>query len=122
MARLFPLWMIVGVLCLPVKIDAQNQLIELADIQVVNTLSALVQDPTSFPLKGVLVQEFTSDWKTVLRTAVTDQQGRFKFANVQDRKIYYLQLSTPGFDSLRLRVRVDGKRGTELKLKLTLAT
>jgi hypothetical protein len=38
------------------------------------------------------------------------------------RNIYCLQLSTPGFDPLRVRVQVDRKRGASLKLKLVIAT
>jgi len=113
---------IVGLLCLPLKIDAQYQVIELADVRLVKSLSAVVQDPVGSPLTNVLVQEFSSDWKTVLRTSATDDHGRFSLANVQGRKIYCLQLSTPGFDPLRLRVQVDRKRGANLKLKLTIAT
>jgi hypothetical protein len=90
--------------------------------QLVKSLSAVVEDPVGSPLTNVLVQEFSPDWKTVLRTSATDEHGRFSLANVQSRKIYCLQLSTPGFDPLRLRVRVDRKRGANLKLKLTIAT
>jgi hypothetical protein len=43
MARVFSLWMIVGVLCLPVKIDAQNQLIE---------LGTFVEEPPSMAQGG----------------------------------------------------------------------
>jgi hypothetical protein len=57
-----------------------------------------------------------------MRKPVFGYHGRFSLANVQGRKIYCLQLSTPGFDPLRLRVQVDRKRGANLKLKLTIAT
>ena len=122
MSRFLSLATIVGLLCLPLKINAQYQTIELADVQLVKSLSAVIQDPVGSPLTNVLVQEFSPDWKTVLRTSATDDHGRFSLANVQGRKIYCLQLSTPGFDPLRLRVQVDRKRGANLKLKLTIAT
>jgi hypothetical protein len=122
MSRFLSLATIVGLLCLPLKIDAQYQVIELADVQLVKSLSAVVQDPVGSPLTNVLVQEFSPDWKTVLRTTATDDHGRFSLATLQGRKIYCLQLSTPGFDPLRLRVQLDRKRGANLKLKLTIAT
>jgi|SRR5580700_533541 hypothetical protein len=122
MNRFLSLATIVGLLCLPLKIDAQYQVIELADVQLVKSLSAVVQDPGGSPLTNVLVQEFSPDWKTVLRTTATDDQGSFSLATLQGRKIYCLQLSTPGFDPLRLRVQLDRKRGANLKLKLTIAT
>jgi hypothetical protein len=118
------LWVpaIVVLLCLPPKINAQYQIVERADLPLANSLSADVQDPVGSPLANVLVQEFSPDWKTVLRTSATDNHGRFSLASIGDRKIYCLQLSTPGFDPLRVRVRVDRKRGTSLKLKLVIAT
>jgi hypothetical protein len=122
MSRFLSLATIVGLLCSPLKINAQYQTIELADVQLVKSLSAVVQDPVGSRLTNVLVQEFSPDWKTVLRTSATDDHGTFSLANVQGRKIYCLQLSTPGFDPLRLRVQVNRKRGANLKLKLTIAT
>jgi hypothetical protein len=122
MTRRLTLAAIVGLLCLPLKTSAQYQIVELADVQLAKSLSAVVQDPVGSPLTNVLVQEFSPDWKTVLRTSATDNHGRLSLATVQGRKIYCLQLSMPGFDPLRVRVQVDRKRGTSLKLKLTLAT
>ena|ERR1700719_90150 len=122
MMRLLTLAAIIGLLCLPLKTSAQYQIVELADVQLAKSLSAVVQDPVGSPLTNVLVQEFSPDWKTILRTSATDNHGRLSLATVQGRKIYYLQLSTPGFDPLRVRVQVDRKRGTSLKLKLMIAT
>jgi len=34
----------------------------------------------------------------------------------------FFQISAPGLDPLRFRLRVDTKRGASLKLKLTVAT
>jgi hypothetical protein len=121
MTRFLSLATIVGLLCLPLKMDAQYQVIELADLQLVKSLSAVVEDPAG-SLTNVLVQEFSPDWKTVLRTSATDSHGKFSLTSVQGRKIYFLQLSTPGFDPLRLRIQVDRKRGANLELKLTIAT
>jgi carboxypeptidase family protein len=122
MYRLLRLASIVSLLCLPLKVRAQYQVIELSDVQLAKTLSAVVQDPTDSPLSNVLVQEFDPKWKTVLRTSATDKTGRFSLAPVQGRRVYCLQLSTPGFDPLRVRVQVDSKRGTNLKLRLEIAT
>lgn len=77
MSRFLSLATIVGLLCLPLKINAQYQTIELADVQLVKSLSAVIQDPVGSPLTNVLVQEFSPDWKTVLRTSATDDHGRF---------------------------------------------
>jgi hypothetical protein len=113
---------IVGLLFLPLKIDAQYQIVDLADVHLAKSLSAVIQDHQSSALTNVLVQEFNPDWKTVWRTSAIDNHGRFSLATVHGRKTYYLQLSTRGFDPLRVRVQVDRKRGASLKLRLMLAT
>lgn len=122
MIRPLSLAAIVALLCLPLNVNAQYQVIEMADVQLVGSLSGLVQDPAGSPMEDVLVQEFSPDWKTVLLTSRTDAHGRFSLAALQGRKIHCLQLSTPGFDPLRVRVRVDRKRGGSLKVKFVIAT
>jgi hypothetical protein len=122
MIRPLSLVVIVVLLCLPVIISAQYQVVEIADVQFVKSLSGVVQDPAGSPMESVLVQEFSPDWRTVLRTSKTDNHGRFSLAPLQGRKIYCLQLSTSGFDPLRVRVQVDRKHGTSLKVKLVIGT
>ena len=122
MNRLFRVAALVALLCFPVRIEAQYQLIELADVQLAKSLGATIQDPTGAPVPKAVVQEFGADWKTVLRSHSTDTHGKFSFAPVPGRTIYFIQISALGFDPLRFRLQVDTKRGTNLKLKLTVAT
>jgi Carboxypeptidase regulatory-like domain len=122
MNRLFELAAIIALLCFPMKIAAQYQLIELADVQSAKSLGATIQDPTGAPISKAQVQEFSADWKTVLRSTSSDSDGSFSFTPVRGRRIYFIQISAPGFDPLRFRLHVDAKRGTSLKLKLTIAT
>jgi Carboxypeptidase regulatory-like domain len=112
----------VVLLCFPMRIEAQYQLIELADVQLAKSLGATIQDSTGAPVPKTTVQEFSADWKTVLRSSSTDAHGRFSFAPAPDRTIYFIQISAPGFNPLRFRLKVDTKRGANLKLKLTVAT
>ena len=122
MNRLFRLAALVGLLCLPAAIEAQYQVIELADVQLAKSVGATIQDPTGDPVPKAVVQEFSADWKTGLRSSSTDAQGGFSFTPAPGRTIYFFQISAPGFDPLRFRLRVDTKRGASLKLKLTVAT
>ena len=112
----------VALLCFPMRIEAQYQLIELADVQLAKSVSATIQDPTGVPVPRAVVQEFSADWKTVLRSSSTDGHGKFSFTPAPGRTIYFLQISAPGFDPLRFRLQIDTKRGASLKLKLTVAT
>jgi len=112
----------VGLLSFPVIIEAQYQVIELADVQLAKSVGATIRDPTGAPVPKAVVQEFSADWKTVLRSSSTDTRGKFSFTPAPGRTIYFIQISAPGFDPLRFRLEVDTRRGTSLKLKLTVAT
>ncbi|HKS67836.1 MAG TPA: carboxypeptidase-like regulatory domain-containing protein [Candidatus Acidoferrales bacterium] len=122
MNRLVRLAALAGLLCFPAGIEAQYQVIELADVQLTKSVGATVQDPTGAPVPKAVVREFGADWKTVLRSSSTDTQGKFSFTPTPGRTIYFFQISAPGFDPLRFRLKVDTKRGASLELKLTVAT
>lgn len=122
MNRLRRVVAIAALLWCPVGVGGQYQTIELADVQIAKSLGATVQDPTGAPVRNAVVEEFDADWKTQLRAGSTDADGKFSFTPVTGRKIYFIQVSSPGFDLLRFRLRVDGKYGTSIKLKLTVAT
>ena len=122
MNRVFRPVALIALLCFPMRTEAQYQIVELADVQLAKSIGATIQDPIGAPVPKAVVQEFSSDWKTVLRSGSTDTQGRFSFGPAKGRTIYFIQISAPGFDPLRFRLQVDTKRGTRLKLKLMLAT
>lgn len=107
----------------PAHVNAQGvSIIEYQNVQLAGSLAAVVHDPADFPMAGVLVEEFTSDWKESLRTTHTDAAGGFTFVPVKGRVVYYLQLTMKGFNPLRVRVKVEPKRGKDLQLKMVLST
>ena len=97
-------------------------IVEIGDIQTARSLSATVTDVQEFPIEGVLVEEMSPGWKTSLRTTKTDSEGRFTLAPVRARDVYYLQLTYKTFNTLRVRMRIDAKRGTDVRLKMTPST
>lgn len=117
-------WFVAGFLFLvPSHAHAQGvSIIEIEKVQLARSLAAVVRDPANHPIPGVLVEELSSDWKESLRSTKTDAAGRFTFAPVNGRDVYYLQLTLNGFDPLRVRVKVDPKRGKKLRLKMELGT
>lgn len=121
MTRLFRLAAIAALICCPGRIEAQY-LVELAQVQMAKSPGAIIQDATGAPIPGALVEECSADWKTVLRSTSTDRNGQFSFKPVQGRKMYFIQVSAPGFDELRFRLQVDRIHGRSLKLNLTIAT
>jgi hypothetical protein len=107
----------------PAHLDPQGvSVIEVADIQVARTLSAGISDHAHSPIEGALVEEMSPNWETRLRNTRTDSKGRFTLTTVKGRRVCYFKIMRDGFDPLRIRVRVDTKRGTDLQLQMIRAT
>jgi len=116
-------WFVGSLLLVPAFLDAQGvATIEIQNVQLARSLGAVVHDSAGFPMAGVLVEEFTSDWKESLRSTKTDATGRFTFTRVKGRDVYYLQLRMDGFNPLRVRVKINQMLGKNLQLKLNIAT
>jgi hypothetical protein len=116
-------WFVGTLLFVPSFLDAQGvAIIEIQNVQLVRSLAAMVHDSAGLPMAGVLVEEFNSDWKEPLRSTKTNAAGSFTFPSVKDRDVYYLQLTMKNFNPLRIRVKVDPKRGKELQLKMEVST
>lgn len=69
------------------------------------TLAGRVKLEGGAPIKGVKVEECAQDWKTVLSSTVTDENGHFSFAEKPGRGLHYLRLLSPGLNMTLVRVR-----------------
>ncbi|MGB6431824.1 MAG: carboxypeptidase-like regulatory domain-containing protein [Candidatus Acidiferrales bacterium] len=108
---------------LPTHLGAQGvETVVVGHVQVARSLAGVVQDTAGDALPGVLIEEFSSDWKKSLRSTRTDAAGAFTLAPKTGRDIYYLQLRVDGFNPLRVRVKVDRERGKELRLQMEIGT
>jgi hypothetical protein len=116
-------WLVGGFLLFaPAYLHAQGVVTEeIPNVQLVRSLAAVVQDAADSPMAGVLVEEFSSDWNKALRSTKTGATGRFTFAQVKGRDVYYLQLTMKGFNPLRVRVKVDPQRGKELRVNMKIS-
>ena len=109
--------------CLPISLHAQGvSTIEYKDVQVVLSLAGVAYDPAASPMAGVLVEEFSSDWKLALRSTESNQQGHFVMPPVKGRKIYFLQFSFRNCNPIRMRVKVDSRHGKELRIEMVNST
>jgi hypothetical protein len=95
--------------------------IEIGNLQLSRSLAGIAHDQHGLPVEGVLVEELGSGWKDPLRSTKTDAAGAFAFSPVKGREIYYFQLRKDGFDPLRVRVKIDRRRGKSLKLQMSVA-
>src|SRR6185295_5985184 len=117
MVRVLRLTGIAVSLYVTMRVEGQSQILYLSPVQV-KSVSGVLQDEEGTPLRDATVEEFTSNWKKVLRTTATNSDGEFLFTTVKARKIYWLQVSPTGFNPLRMQLKLDRERGKSLKLKL----
>jgi hypothetical protein len=99
------------------------EVVEIGNVQVSKTLGGTVADPSDSPLPDVQVIEVASDWNTILRTTTTNAQGRWSLPPVVNRRIYRFRLvKVGGFNEVRFRVRLNKRKGKELRINLPLST
>ena len=113
---------IVAVVCmLNFSAAAQMQLVEVEEVQLSKSSAGVVIDPSGATISNVTIEERSDDWKIVLRTTHSDEEGRFHFSWHPNR-IVHLEFSSPGFNRLRIRVRLDQKGEAKLLVKMSIAT
>jgi len=102
---------------------AHNKIIEIEKPIKAQSLSGLVQIGHSRDgAPGVLVEEFTKDWKTVKASTHTDENGHFSLSSENKGGIHYLRLSHYGINTLRVKVKIDRAGPKELSLTLSPST
>jgi len=100
-----------------------TELVEQKSISSVRSLAGHVQVlGSNEPAKGVTVQLCGVNWKTVLETATTDNDGYFSLRTKPNGKLFYLRLSADGMDTYLLRVRIKKDSVQELAIHLSVAT
>jgi hypothetical protein len=78
---------------------------------------------TNEALSGVLVEEMTPNWKTVISSTRTDEKGHFSIPNPASKNLHYLRLSGDGLCTTNVTVRISKwARKKELTLFISVAT
>jgi type II secretory pathway component PulC len=120
MKRRLPLALLLALLCATFAL-AQMEIVEVEAPKHSKALAGIVKDPSGAEVEGVVVEERSSDWKTVLRSTTTDSKGHFLFSSDRNRAIYYLQLNHAGFNWLRIKVQLDKKGEPQITVQLPIA-
>lgn len=116
---LFTFWCL---LLLTLGISAQHEIVEIEQPQSAKAVAGVVVDPSGAPLSGVTVEERSEDWKAVLRSTETDENGRFHFKPSQNKTVYYLYLSRYGFNWLRIKLQLSKTAKSPLVVKMPIGT
>lgn len=101
----------------------QNEVIVREKPLKARTLSGRVQlGDSPEGVKGVLVEECTSNWKIVKAATRTDENGHFNLPSASKNGIHYLRLSLHGANTLLIKVKIDRSGQKELSLVLSFST
>lgn len=104
-------------------VSAQKAVICYKDAIESSGLRGSVRLSSGNPVTGVRVAVMDSNWSKTFRATTTNDQGRFTLG-LAEPGLYYLQLSKPGFDTIRLKVRIKSRRRTndELEVRISLSS
>ena|SRR5215469_18213175 len=101
---------------------AQLQLVEIDKPQLSQSVAGTVIDPSGAAIPEVPVEEFSANWKKFIRATHTDRNGKFYFTPQQGRTLYHLQFRNPGFNTVRLKIKLDSKAKPRITVKMSIAT
>ncbi len=99
-ATLFSLALVMG----STETHAQIEVI-LADPVEARTLSGHVQDPGKAEIEGATVELLDDQTDTVITSTATDSKGNFHFKDF-GKNSYKLKITKPGFNVLRVTLRI----------------
>lgn len=77
---------------------------------------------TNEPARDVTVELCSRDWKTVLASTKTNENGYFFLKKPASGTLFYLRLSALAMDIYQLRVRIRKKAPRQLTIYLSVAT
>ena len=102
--------------------QAQTTVVTREGIVVSRALSGRVEvGMDEMPVRGATVELCSANWKDVLASVKTDDDGHFSLQH-QSGKLFYLRVSSPGLNTYRLRVRVDKRSKDDLTIRMDVAT
>jgi hypothetical protein len=102
--------------------QAQTGLIIQKDVIVSRTLSGHANIGLAKEVAmGITVELCNSDWKAVLASTKTDDNGYFSMEKPPG-KLFYLRFSSPGVNPFRLKVRISKHAAHDLTIHLSIAT
>ena len=84
------------------------------------SLSGIVTDPSGAMASKVLVERVRSGWGKRISAVFSNEDGHFAFDGVHSG-IHYLRVSKPGFNTMLLKIRVNAKIKSTLRIDLHLS-
>jgi len=84
----------------------QTQTIEYSKVFSVRHLAGVAMDSTGATVPDVKIEICKEDWSDCFASTTTGTDGRFSVARLPLVNLYYVKVSAPGFDILRIKVHL----------------
>jgi hypothetical protein len=97
-----------------------QQVIEISSVQFAGQLAGVVMVGDD-PAKGVEVSEMSPDRRTVIKSFVTDSEGKFDLGKTE-KGIHILRLKAPEYNMYWYKVRIDHKSKATLSLMISVTS
>ncbi len=118
----WPVCLVVLVFWVAWSAQSQTQLVVQEGVMVSRSLSGHVNIGLEKVVgKGVTVELCSPDWKTVLASTKTDDNGYFSLEK-SSGKLFHLRFSSPGVNPLQVKVRLSKHAAQDLSIHLSIAT
>ena len=88
---------------------AVRELVTIDELQPAQRVEDIVLDPLGAPIPNMTVTDRSNEWAAVLRYAITDSNGHFRFSSQRGKSVYYLRFENALFNPLQLRLKLDKK-------------
>jgi Carboxypeptidase regulatory-like domain len=107
----------------PAQISCQGvSTIQYAKPFVVQQLAGTVIDTAESPIANARVEVCEAHWRNCTKSTVTNRRGEFSFSALKKAQLFYLRLSSPGFNPLEVKVKINRRAKRKLALHMTVAT
>lgn len=117
----WPVWLVILVFWVACS-QAQTQLVVQEGVLVSRSLSGHVNIGLEKVVgKGVTVELCSPDWKKVLASTRTDDNGYFSLEKPPG-KLFHLRFSSPGVNPFQVKVRLSKHAAQDLSIHLSIAT
>ena len=116
------LWLVMLVFWIAGSVQGQTQLVVQEGVLISHSLSGHVNIGLEKVVgKGVTVELCSADWKKVLASTKTDENGYFSLEKPSG-KLFHLRFSSAGLNPLQVKVRLSKHAAQDLSIHLGIAT
>jgi len=115
-------WLVILVFWFAALAQGQTQVVVQKGVLLSRSLSGHVNIGLEKVVgKGVMVELCSPDWKKVLASTKTDDNGYFSLEKPPGN-LFHLRFSSPGVNPLRVKVRLSKHTAQALSIHLSIAT